>query len=373
MLLVTRKNLFSEPTRLAISVGGVAVSVLLITFLLALFRGWNEKVGGFVENVDADIWIAREGTTDFLAAGSILPTERAEELSSVPGVERWSPLIVRPMTATKGATKAGTEMDVQLVGYDPQSAMGGPVRREEGKGVPGPSEVIVDEALSHRYGVDIGDSIAAGGRDWTVVGKSSGGDFVASQTIFVALDEAQEALEMEGLATFFLLKLRDPSQGEQVAEAIESADPRVLAITSDDFAAATRDRVLSDVIPILIVILILAFTVGLVVAALTIYTATVEKAREYGILKAVGFSNGYLYRVVFEQSLVTGILGFLIGAGLTVVVGPLTQEVVPQFVVFIRWQDVLGVAGFTLLMVLVAAYVPTRRLAAIDPVEVFKA
>ncbi|KPJ49788.1 MAG: hypothetical protein AMJ38_02795, partial [Dehalococcoidia bacterium DG_22] len=278
MLLVTRKNLLSERTRLAISVGGVAVSVLLITFLLSLYRGWNEKVGGFVENVDADIWIAREGTTDFLAAGSILPTDRSEQLSTLPAVERWSPLIVRPMTASKD----GTEMDVQLVGYDLQSAMGGPVRMEEGKGVPGPGEVIVDEALSHRYGVDIGDSIAAAGRDWTVVGKSSGGDFVASQTIFVALDEAQEALEMEGLATFFLLKLRDPSQGEQVAEAIESADPRVFAITGDDFAAATRDRVLSDVIPILMVILILAFTVGLVVAALTIYTATVEKAREYG-------------------------------------------------------------------------------------------
>lgn len=369
MLLVTRKNLFSERTRLAISVGGVAVSVLLITFLLSLYRGWNEKVGGFVEDVDADIWIAREGTTDFLAAGSILPAEPPEELSTLPTVERWSPLIVRPMTASKD----GTEMDVQLVGYDPQSAMGGPVRMEEGKGVPGPGEVIVDEALSHRYGVDIGDSIAAGGQDWTVVGKSSGGDFVASQTIFVALDQAQEALEMDGLATFFLLQLKDPSQREQVAETIESAQPGILAITSEDFAADTRDQVLGNLIPILMVILILAFTVGLVVAALTIYTATVEKAREYGILKAVGFSNGYLYRVVFEQSLVTGLLGFLLGVGLTVVVGPLTQEVVPQFVVFIRWQDVLGVAGFTLLMVLLAAYVPTRRLAAIDPVAVFKA
>jgi putative ABC transport system permease protein len=369
MLLVTRKNLFSEPTRLAISVGGVALSVLLITFLLSLFRGWNEKVGGFVENVDADIWIAREGTTDFLAAGSILPIERAEQFSSLPAVERCSPLIARPMTASKD----GTEMDVQLVGYDPQSAMGGPVRIEEGKAVPGPGEVIVDEALSHRYGVDIGDSIAAGGRDWTVVGKSSGGDFVASQVIFVALDQAQEALEMNGLVTFFLLRLKDPSQREQVALTIESAQPGILAIASDDFAAATRDRVLGDVIPILIVILVLAFIVGLVVAALTIYTATVEKAREYGILKAVGFTNGYLYRVVFEQSLITGLLGFLIGAGLTVGVAPLTQKLVPQFVVFIRWQDVLGVAGFTLLMALLAAYVPTRRLAAIDPVAVFKA
>ena len=374
MLLVTRKNLFSEPTRLAISVGGVAVSVLLITFLLALYRGWNEKVGCFIENVEADIWIAREGTNDFFrAAGSILPMERSEELSTLPAVERWSPLIVRPMAAI---TKDGTEMNVQLVGYDTQSGMGGPVRIEsieKGKEFPGPGEVIVDEALSRRYGVDIGDTIAATGRDWRVIGKSSGGDFVASQTIFVALDEAQEALEMDGLVNLFLLRLRDPSQREQVAEDIESAQPGISAIASDDFAAATRHRILSNIVPILMVVLILAFTVGLVVAALTIYTATVEKAREYGILKAMGFTNGYLYRVVFEQSLVTGILGFVLGAGLTFVLGPFTQELVPQFVVLVRWQDVLGVAGFTLLMVLIAAYVPTRRLAAIDPVEVFKA
>ena len=369
MLLVTRKNLLSERTRLAISVGGVALSVLLITFLLSLYRGWNEKVGGFVENVEADIWIAREGTTDFLAAGSILPMEGAAPLSSLPAVERWSPLIVRPMTASKG----GTEMDVQLVGYDPLSAMGGPLRIEEGKEFPGPGEVIVDEALSRRYGVDIGDIIGAAGRDWTVVGKSSGGDFVASQTIFVTVNEAQEALEMDGLTTFFLVRLKQPSERDQVALAIESTQPGISATTSEDFAAATRDRALGDIIPILIVILILAFIVGFVVAALTIYTATVEKAREYGILKAVGFTNAYLYRVVFEQSLITGLLGFLLGAGLTVVVAPLTQRVVPQFVVLIRWQDVLGVAGFTLLMVLLAAYVPTRRLAAIDPVEVFKA
>ena len=369
MLLVTRKNLLSERTRLAISVGGVALSVLLITFVLSLYRGWNDKVGRFVQEVDADIWIAREGTTSFVAAGSILPVERSEQLSALPTVERWSPLIVRPMTATKD----GTRIEVHLVGYDPESAIGGPTRMNEGKGAPGPGEVIVDEALSRRYGVDIGDRISGGGRDWTVVGKSSGGDFVYSQTIFVTLDQAQETLEMDGLATFFLLQLKDPSQSEQVALTIQSAQPGVVAIGSDEFAAATRDRIMGNVLPILVVILILAFIVGFAVAALTIYTATVEKAREYGILKAVGFTNGYLYRVVFEQSLTTGLLGFLLGAGLTIVVAPVTQDLVPQFVVFIRWQDVIGVAGFTLLMVLLAAYVPTRRLAAIDPVEVFKA
>jgi ABC-type lipoprotein release transport system permease subunit len=51
---------------------------------------------------------------------------------------------------------------------------------------------------------------------------------------------------------------------------------------------------------------------------------------------------------------------------------PFAQDTVPQFVVWVRWQDILGIAGATLLMALIAAYIPVRRLAHIDPVMVFK-
>lgn len=372
MLLVARKNLFSERTRLAISVGGVALSVFLISVLLSLYRGWNDRVGGFVENVDADIWIAREGTSDFLSAASILPLdEGSKEIEQLPSVQDWAPLIVRPMSIRKGSK----EIDVHLVGYLPEKGIGGPIAIVEGKTTPGPNEVIVDEAVSRRFGVQIGDTLEAGGTPITVVGKSSGGDFIASQTVFVTLDSAMTLLEQRGFVTFFLLKLKDSQQTDQVAESLtkDPNNPGILAIGRDEFAAATRERYRGQVVPILLVVLLLAFIVGLAVAGLTIYTATVEKAREYGILKAVGFTNGYLYRVVLEQSLVTGLFGFIVGAGLTLVIAPFAQDLVPQFVVFIRWQDILAVAGATLIMVVIAAYVPVRRLAAIDPVAVFKA
>ena len=148
--------------------------------------------------------------------------------------------------------------------------------------------------------------------------------------------------------------------------------PGVQYISGPQFAERTRDRILGNILPILVVVLVLAFVVGLAVAGLTIYTATVEKSREYGILKAEGFTNPFLYRVVFEQSLITGMLGFILGAGLTVLVAPFAQDLVPQFVVFVRWQDIAGVAGTTLLMALFSAYIPIRRMASIDPVTVFK-
>lgn len=388
MLLLARNNLFSERMRLLISVGGVALAVFLIALLLSLYRGWDQKVGGFVEDSNVDLWVASEGAEDFLTAASLLPTEGEEAeqattyLNAHAFVDEWSPMIVRLMKGVRvdrvsdGGEALGTTMDVHLIGFDPETRLGGPIEIVEGKDVPGPGEVIIDERLSERYGVDVGDVLRAAGRDWTVAGVSKGGDFVATQTVFVRHDEAAESMRIKGATTFYAIKVRegqDPHKLETDIEdlAKENGAP-VVAFTREEFASNTRDRILNNILPILFMVLALAFIVGLAVAGLTIYTATIEKAREYGILKAVGFENTYLYRLVFEQSAITAVLGFIVGVGLTLAVEPFATDIVPQFVLFTRWQDVLMVAGATVVMALLAAYIPVRRLAQIDPTTVFK-
>lgn len=384
MLLVARKNLLSERTRLLISVGGVALAVFLISLLLSLYRGWDAKVGEFVEKSNVDVWVASRGAKDFLSASSLLPIEGQQAqnakdyLDSNPAVDKWSPLIVHSLdgvrveTIAPGQEKIGTDMNLQFVGFDTNTRLGGPIEMIEGSDTPGPGEVIVDEALTKRYGVNVGDVIRAGGKDWKVVGRARFGDFVFAQTVFVTHRDAQTALAMPGLTTFYVIKLKAGSDPKQFASDIQKLAPQLVAFTHDEFTANTRERLLGDILPILAVVLLLAFVVGLAVAGLTIYTATVEKSREYGILKAVGFKNSYLYRLVFEQSLVTGFLGFCVGISLTLIIGPFASDLVPQFVLFTRWQDVLVVVGATIIMSLIAAYIPVRRLAAIDPVSVFK-
>jgi len=385
MLLVARKNLFSERTRLAISVGGVALSVLLIMLLLALYRGWDEKVGGFVEASDIDVWVASEGAKDFLAAASLLPAggqegqQAAQYLDSRSDIEKWSQLIVRQMEGVKvevegeGQEKLGKEMNLQYVGFDLETGLGGPIEIKEGRGDPGANEVVVDEALDKRYGVGLDDIVRAGGTDWKVVGVSKGGDFVATQTVFVNHEQAQLALKMEEKTTFVVIQMTDTADIQDFRDTIERNSPELVTFSREEFATNTRERVLSNVIPILLMVLGLAFIVGLAVSGLTIYTATVEKQREYGILKAVGFKNSFLYRVVLEQSLVTGVLGFVIGVGVTFVITLFASDFVPQFVTYVRPVDIAFVAVVTLIMSAIAAYIPVRRLASIDPVAVFKA
>src|SRR5438093_1545984 len=220
MLLVARKNLFSEWTRLAISVGGVALSVFLISLLLSLYRGWDSKVGEFVQKSNVDVWIASEGSKEFASAASLLPTEgqQAEQaqlyLNNNSDIEEWSPMIVRPLLGVRvekvgtADEKLSTDMNLQFVGFDTKTRLGGPIEVVEGKDTPGPGEVIVDSALAKRYGLNVGDILRAGGKDWKVVGRSEFGDFVFSQTVFVTHDEAQAVLSMKGLTTFYVLKLK---------------------------------------------------------------------------------------------------------------------------------------------------------------------
>ncbi len=374
MLLVARKNLFSERIRLAISVGGVALSVFLIGILLSLYRGWDEKVGEYVEMVPADLWVAADGTTDFIQAASVLPEGVGTQLGFLPETDTVSPLIARPVGMVKAGDDPDNDFDVQLVGYDPAIGLGGPLAIVAGKSPPGPGEIVIDEVTSDRYGVEIGDRLLRGTESLTVVGKSSGGDFVFTQVGFVTLETAIEFLRLdpESQRTFFLLTLGDPSEAEALAARLEARAPGIVLFTGDEFADETRQRILGNILPMLIVVLIVAFVVGLSVAGLTIYTATVEKSREYGILKAEGFTNRFLYRVVIEQSLVTSAFGFVLGVSLIIFIAPFAQGLVPQFVVFVRWQDILGITGATLLMALIAAFIPVRRLAQIDPVTVFK-
>jgi putative ABC transport system permease protein len=367
MTMVTRQNLLAEKTRFLISVGGIALAVLLMAFLLSLYQGWRLNVGRFVEHVNAEVWVARQGTTDFLNAASILPATQKEQLAALPNVTQVDPIIVRPMSIKIN----GTDENTHLVGYVTDGGAGGPPHIESGKAMPGPNEAIIDSAFADKTGLLIGDTMPIGGKAITVVGISSGGNLIFSQTTFVSLETAQAVLDMPNYATFYLLHLSPGTDAKAAASSVEQAVPGVSAFTKQQFAAATRDRIMKNLLPILFVILALAFVVGVAITGLTIYNATVEKAREFGILKAIGFTNGYLFRLVMEQSLATGVLGFAIGALITFVASSFVGNFVPTFVTLLRWQDILLVFVATFVMSVAAALLPLRRIASVDPIAVF--
>ncbi len=368
MILLAVRNLVSEKTRFAFSAAGIGFAVFLITVLLGLYQGWNQKVGGFVEDIDTDAWIAREGTTDFINAASIVPRAVGDELEARDDVARVHPLIVRPMQFLEGDKK----VEIHLIGYDVNAGIGGPAKVVKGEGVPGPGEIVVDDVLSKTTGVTVGDELTSGDTTWRVVGIATGGNFAFTQAAFVRIEDAAALLDMGDLVTFWLVDMQDGASIDALTADVRGANAGLTVFTSEEFASATRHRILDNVIPILVLIVGLAFVVGIAITSLTIYTATVERTREFGIMKAVGFNNFDLYRLVLVQSCVTGLVGFLFGVALTLVLSQFIDRVAAQFIVFVRPVDVLAVLVATVLMAGLSSIIPARRVGGIDPAVAFK-
>lgn len=368
MLFLALRNLVSEKTRFAFSAAGIGFAVFLMSILLGLYQGWNNKIGGFIEEVDADIWIARQGATDFIVAASILPDDAVAEIEDRDGVQQAYPLLVRPMLFYNGTT----ETVMHLVGYDPETGVGGPVKCVKGRCDPRGNQIVVDEALARTRGVDVNDVLRSGDTVIDVIGHSSGGNFAFTTVGFMAIEDAKAFLEMGNLTTFVLVDLNEGTDDATWIASIQDDNPSVSAFTSEQFASSTRRRILDDVVPIIALIVGLAFVVGIAITSLTIYTATVEKTREFGVMKAIGFNNNDLFKLVLIQSLLTGLVGFVFGTVLTLILSRFVDQIVAQFIVLVRPIDLLFVLCATLIMAAAAAIVPAKKVGSVDPAIVFR-
>ena len=116
----------------------------------------------------------------------------------------------------------------------------------------------------------------------------------------------------------------------------------------------------------------IAFLVGTLVIGLVIYTATVERQREYGVLKAIGARNAVLYGVVATQALIASGAGSGVGAALALAAARLIMQLRPQFLIVIEPGMIGRAILIGLAMALAAALVPARIIAGLTPAEVFR-
>ena len=158
-----------------------------------------------------------------------------------------------------------------------------------------------------------------------------------------------------------------------VAAAIAEQNPRLKIYTTDEFATSIRKEIDETFIPVIALLVAIGFVVGAAVVGLTIYTATIERTREFGVMKAVGASPGFLYRIVLSQSAMLVAAGFLVGLLGARIVADLAAEAVPEFATDFQARDIAAVGAASLVTTVIASLVPARRVNSIDPALVFRA
>lgn len=369
MTNIAWRNLGHERLRFALSIGGVAFAVMLMLIVRGLYEGILTQATEYARTVDADLWISQAGTPNNLVQSmSVLPGSLGDRLGEVDGVDAAFPLVTRPVTFEH----RGRQVDLFLVGVAGDGAAGWPesVRREGA--LPRPGEILVARVFAKLHGLRVGDALDLGDVDLRVAGIVRGGNALVYQYGWAHLDDVAQVFGSQRTVSHFLVHTPEGAGG-RVADAIGKEVPDVQVRTPATLAAAEAEHLGEGFRPMLFVLVVIALLVGGATIGLIIYTATIERRREYAVLKAIGFSNGRLYALVFQQAAIAAGAGFAAGCGLAVAVAWFAETVQPVFVATIGWRDLGLTALAAALMAFLASFVPARPLMRLHPAEAFRA
>jgi putative ABC transport system permease protein len=116
---------------------------------------------------------------------------------------------------------------------------------------------------------------------------------------------------------------------------------------------------------------LLGFVVGTVIVGQTIYSSTIDRLKEFGTLKAIGASNGHLYRLIFAQALIYAGAGYVLGMVASAGVARLARHVGSP--ILVTTALVSGMLLVTVAMCLLASFLSIFRITRLEPAVVFKA
>jgi putative ABC transport system permease protein len=367
MFLLAWKNLTQSRTQFLLGVGGVALALLLMLSLDALLAGSEEDLVAYIENSGAEVFVAQEGVKNMHMAVSAITLRDVRLAAHAPGVASASPVLY-----TTSVIKAGrADVLSYIIGFDPDEPLGGPQGIVEGTSELSRNEAIIDQAVAHNQSVELGDEVEIFGKEFIVVGITKGLTNIINSVTFIHLKDYQEIRPGDSVS-YALLALETGVGAENVAATISARNDEVLALSAAEFAHEERQIIKDMSVEILYIMNLSGLLIGLAVTALTLYTSTLRKKQEYGVLKAIGAPNRDLYLVVGAQAIISLALGFVMSLGMVWLMGAALPLFVPGIGLALTQASLTKIMIAALVIGVLAALTPAWQLAQLDPAQVFR-
>lgn len=360
------RNLLQDRTRLALSVFGVSLAVMLVLLLSGFVDGIDAQVGAFADRTPGSIVVAQAGVDTLLVGTSTLPPGAEEAARRVAGVADVVPVISR-LTILDLHDRT---LAAYLIGYDPAKG-GGPWRMAEGREPAADDEIVIDRSIASRHDLRVGDTVSVLGRDLRVVGISRGVTTWMLSYVFVRTSMAESLLRAPGVASYLLVSLADGAAPAAVRDRLRDL-PGMSAELKSTMVENDRRYFTRFFTPPIRLMAAIAFLVGALVVGIVLYSATVERRREYGVLKAIGASGAVLYRVTLAQAFLVTAVGAIVGIAVAVGSAELIMEARPQFLIAYAPGTVAGALVAGAAMALLATLLPARVIASSAPADVFR-
>lgn len=343
MLLIALRDALWRWRRFLVALVATALVLSLTLVLDGVNRSFPNEARRTVAAFDAGAWLIPEGSRSVFFASTVLPADTAEAVAALPGAEEASAV------AVVNASLAD-DTNVNLIGVEPGLFTDPPV-------VDGRAPATSGEATAGRgVGLAIGDRFTANGRPFTVVGLTSGLSYAAGiRSLYVPLSDAQ-AIGYGG----------QPFATTVVTKGTPTDDLDGFVTVDDAFVRNDLLKPLVNARKTIGLVLGLLWIVAAMVIGSVVYLTSIDRSRDFAVLKATGATNqSLLAGLAFQASMLSGgasVLAVAMSFGLKSAF-PMDTEIATGSYVTLA-AVAIGVA-------LVAAGVSARRTLQIDPALAF--
>jgi putative ABC transport system permease protein len=196
--------------------------------------------------------------------------------------------------------------------------------------------------------------------------------------VFISLSAANTFFEKNSVYDVIYVITKGPDINDQVETSITKFYGKNIGVVSPKAIASTINEVMGTFLGFLTAVAAVSMFVGAVGIITTLYTSVMERTREIGLLKAIGYTGGTILFMFLMESFTIGLLGGLLGltagvAGAYAMIGILPLEanaisITPYF----RPTDLALVFLLACALSVIAGIYPAWRASTLSPITALK-
>ena len=356
-------NLANRKARTILTATAVAISVMAIITLSVVTQSLQESAASILQTGKADFTVAQKGSPDTL--DSVVTDTQVSQVGATPGVQ-----------SAVGALVTTTNVDASHpqfleIGISPSSLSPFGVKVVAGRpfSATARNEIMLGWQAAQDLGKKVGDSLTIDRTTYHVVGIYSVRQVFGDTASMLPLISMQASERKLGTVTLIAVKVRSGVSIDRVRKAIEADNPNLATVRlASEFGRVDRNFAFLKAAQTGATII--ALVIGIIIVMNTMLLSFIERIREFGLLRAVGWSRRRLLSLVIGEALGISVLGAAVGVGFAFALtyalarfSTLRGLLQPEFSASIFWMALYSAIGIGL----IAALYPSARAALIRP------
>jgi putative ABC transport system permease protein len=365
------RNLWTRKVRTLLTGFAVAIAVMTVVTLGVVTSSLRDTAASVIHTGEADFTVGQAGVSDVL--NSVVQQRQVDEIAQYPQVESvvGALIVVHPYDADN-------PLFINIgIAPDKLAAFGVRVVRGVAPEAGSKDQVILGTAAAENLGKRVGDTVVFDTVPYRVTGIYHVGQQAGDGAAIMPLAGLQGHERTTGQVTLAFVKVQPGTSKAELAalrKRIERDHPSLATIASpSEFGRVDRSLELLSAAERGATIL--AVVIGAIIVTNTMLLSFFERTREFGVMRAVGWSRKRVLALVVLEALVISVLGAALGVALSFVATIALQEfssisgfLDPQYSAGIFWRALYIAIGIGFL----GAIYPSARAAFLRPLDALR-